>query len=304
MGKTMSPKTVLFCKSYGPDMLRACRLTRSIKRHNRDNLEFHLSAPEKDIREYQSHFAGLPVIFHTDEEIFAESEKVWGKLPTNFPKHLIQQLIKLEFSRLNLCDIYVWLDSDCYFIRPFQTSDFVHEDGNPYTVCHDGSVFLDYAKKYNKPKVAEHFYAHTARFKAWFNREGKNIEFGWPPLNWSMKVLKHMEHEYLKPNKMTIYDLVVQRPGVMQLYGEYMMHCKQIPFHPKDPMFRCYHYPEMFAEDEDLGEDDYSLAEKGWMGIIRQSNWTNFANKPKKSIKERIRARLDRIKFQLQNLSS
>ena len=127
-------KLVFFCKSYDKDMLRARRMAESIHRFNKDSIPLYISVPARDLSDFKKCLIDFPVHFFTDESILEISLQSNGKLPWLFPPHLIQQLLKLEFWRTGVCENYAWIDSDSYFIRPFETADFFWDDQTPYLI--------------------------------------------------------------------------------------------------------------------------------------------------------------------------
>ena len=56
-------------------------------------------------------------------------------------------MVKSEFWRLGLCQNYLVIDSDSWFIRPFGRDDFLYEGDQPYTVINEGSHMLQHAAR-------------------------------------------------------------------------------------------------------------------------------------------------------------
>lgn len=276
----MMEKVAIFCKSYDKDMLRARRMAESVQRFNMDSIPLHLCVPRKDLSVFHECFSGIPCRFFCDEDVFAETAHRYGALPGLFPPHLMQQLIKLEFWRMGCCENYVWLDSDCYFIRPFFFSDFFADGEIPYTIMHDNTELLSFARRMGRKKIIDDFIAMTRRMQEAFGRSGDVVDFGYPPLVWSAKVLQSLD-DCLRQRGKTIYDLLTRYPCEMQLYGEYLLYDKSIPVIPREPMFKVYHYAEQFYEDQEKGEYEYSLAQR-YLGVVMQSNWARLPGKKKR----------------------
>ncbi len=276
-------KLILFCKSYDKDLYRARRMAESIQRFNSDNIPLYLSVPSKDLANFKKTFDDIPCCFITDETILEKSFQAYGKIPELYPNHLIQQLIKLEFWRMGLCKNYVWLDSDSYFIKPFKIDDFFYDQETPHTICHESKDLRRFSTRHNK-KIIEDFEKMAKKIKGLFHRSGPNYDFGYPPIIWSCRVLKSLYEDYAKPNNISIYEVLYRYPCEMQLYGEYLLHSKLIPFIPIEPIFKVFHYAEQFFESQILGESEFSLS-KNYFGIIMQSNWTTIKEKKKTSIR-------------------
>ena len=48
------------------------------------------------------------------------------------PGWITQQIVKSSLWRLNICENYILIDSDSYFIRSFKINDFMYNDNIPY----------------------------------------------------------------------------------------------------------------------------------------------------------------------------
>ena len=297
-------KLVLFCKSYDKDMLRARRMVESVERFNLDNIPLYISIPPKDLGAFQRCLKGLPCIILADSDILSKSVAVFGNLPDLYPHHLIQQLIKLEFWRLGVCRNYVWIDSDSYFIRPFEVKDFMVDDHTPFTIQHEYNAEDERRRMHDLPgkvrnKRIDNTVSMIEKFKGLFGSRSHSDLFGSPPIIWSCAVLESLYAEYLLPNKKSIFQLLYEYPCEIQLYGEYIHHCKVIPIHPKAEMFKTYHYLDEFIKSQIKGEYEYQLSKK-YYGVCIQSNWTTM--KAKKGPMDRLKKHLDECKITLGRL--
>ena len=270
---------IILCKSYKKDMFRAKRMADSISRFNSDNILLYICVPSEDLNGFSELLKGVSCKILTDEDVLEKTYQIYGQMPKLFPKHLNQQMIKMEFWRLGLCKNYVWIDSDNYFIKPFNKRTFLSDKGDPYTIRHNSEELRLYSKKYNL-KIIKKFEKMAAHVSSLFNRSGVLYNFGYSPLIWSCKVLESFYSDYLKPFDKTIYEILYKYPCEMHLYGEYLHFSNIIPILPVEPFFKVYHYSEMFYESEMMGESDASLAEK-YYGIVMQSNWTNIKESKK-----------------------
>lgn len=268
-------KVVLFCKSYEKDVLRARRLAESVHRFNADNIPLYMSVPASDLNMFKQCFDTISCQFITDEEMLAKSTQVHGPLPHRFPSELLQQLIKLEFWRMGSCENYVWIDSDSYFIRTFTVNNFFHDETIPYTVQHDFKDLFDFARRTGNRKIIDDFEQLATKFQKLFNRTGPLYNFGCSPLIWSCKVLESLYEDYLRPNRITIFDLLQEYHCEMQLYGEYLLFSNIMPIIPIDPLFKIYHYVDQFLEGQMKGESDFFLS-KQYLGVVMQSNWAKL----------------------------
>ena len=254
----------------------------SVHRFNKDGLPLYISIPEQDLPLFEKELKGIPCHFITDATILSLTEKAHGSMPDLFPSHLLQQLIKLEFWRLKKCDNYLWIDSDAYFLRPFQADDFFDPQGRLMTIVHHAEELRLFSKKFN-PQIAENLDKLLLKFAGLFGSNPDNHYFGDPPLLWSCKVLESLNNDYLQTEDKTIYQLLYDYPCEMQLYGEYLLFSKVIDFIPLAPIFKVFHYAEQFCESQRMGESEHSLAEN-YFGVLMQSNWTDPQKKKKNDL--------------------
>ena len=278
-------------------------MVQSISLFNEDAIPLYLSVPLTDKEAFLEALQPFPCHILTDEEILAQSCKEYGPLPRVFPCHLLQQLVKLEFWRMNYCENYIWLDSDSYFIKSFRREDFFPHGTIPYTIQHQGEELLGFAKRANRAKIEKDLRAMTGRIQKAFGREGEFFDFGYAPLIWSSAVLRSLSNDFLLPRQKSIYELLMEYPCEMQLYGEYLLVSKKIPLVPMAPLFKCYHYAEQFYEDQEQGVSEHGLAQQ-YFGVVMQSNWARVPREKKndlvrfkKFVKSLIQATERKLRF-------
>ncbi len=274
-------KLVVFCKSYSKDLRRAKRMAQSVNRFNEDKIPLYMCVPYADLDLFQKHFQKIPCIWLTDEAVLKPCYKVHGQPPKLFPSHLMQQMVKLSFWRMNLCEHYLWIDSDAYFIKPFFFSDFFNEKGVPKLVMHKAKALKRYSQEYN-PKVSQDIDKIINDVQTFFGRKGEGFCYWETPLLWSSAVLESLD-DYLAKKQMTIFELLYKYPCEMQLYGEYLISSGKYEIVPSEPFFKVFHYLEQFCESQQNGEGEYSLAEH-FMGIVIQSNWAGQKTKKKNDL--------------------
>ena len=252
---------VLYCKSYAPDVNRVKNLLESIDKHNKDNIPFYISVPSSDIKLFQDILGNFPNIIE-DESIHTNTQGWVG-----------QQIVKSQFWKLNLCENYLCLDSDTYFIKNFYKSDFLYEDSTPYTICHEDKELMEWALRSNLGfDIQKSFQEDRDKVMNLFNRKGAYYDFGPSPVIWNCKVWESLFENYMKPNNISYEQLIQFSPSEFTWYGEWILVSKIIPIYPKQPLCKVFHYGQQFQEAKLKGytEEDFS---KNYLGIIMQSNW-------------------------------
>lgn len=275
MAKNSAPSFFLFCKSYLGDLLRVQLLWDSIQKHNKDNIPFYVSVPQKDLIEFQEKITNSRgVIWITDEEIIRSNALSELNTYYKWDGRLSQQVVKSEFWRIFNKDkiSYLCLDSESIFIKDFYLNSFLSSEGQPYTIIHQNKELLQLAANKKINKVATNFNKVCEMLKMVFNRVGPNYDFGPTPVIWSSEVWRALEDNYLKPNEMNIWDAIKAHPSELQWYGEALLKFKPIPLLPLEPLFKIYHYDWQYYYSKSCNETTASLSEN-YLGYLRQSNW-------------------------------
>jgi hypothetical protein len=253
-------KLVLYCKSYDKDVHRAKNLLDSIIKFNEDKIPFYISVPAKDIELFESILGTEYYTLITDESIDLENSGWHG-----------QQIVKSQFWKLNLCENYVCVDSDCFFIKPFFINDFMFNETTPYTVCHEYKSFFEFLDK--QPlgfDPYQSFLQERLQIMELFGRTGAVYDFGPGPTIWSCAVWKDLFENYIYANNLTFADLIRSNGSEFTWYGEWLLRSQTIRLIPKGPLFKNYHYPHQFEYDKHYGYDIQKIA-KLYLGIGMQS---------------------------------
>jgi hypothetical protein len=285
---------VLFCKSYRDDVLRAKQLIRSVERFNSEGLPLFVSVPSSDLELFREHCAGLTCNFLSDDEVVAANPALDDIKIADLPGGLAQQVVKSEYWRLGHARNYVCLDSDCYFLRRFTSSDFLAPDGVPYTVMHESKELLHFAKVAGLAKIERDRSHECEDIMGLFGRTGRCWDFGPTPVVWSAQVWRDLDDNYLKPKGQNLVDAIRRHPGELRWYGEALLAYGGIPLWPVEPFFRCYHYEEQYYFWRRAGETDDQLA-KLYLGVVMQSNWDKDLDLVKRFRFSKLRKRIRRM---------
>jgi hypothetical protein len=285
----------LFCKSYSTDLNRAHRLLTSIERFNSESLPVFISAPTEEVKLFKDHLKNLNVIILTDEEIISCNKKINKTDFSNLPGNISQQIVKSEFWRLNLCENYICLDSDAYFIKNFKKSDFISPDGVPYTVIDQCQDLLLSALKSNKHRVINDYRSSAKAVAEKFGRSGPDYSYGPMPI-WSTKVWESLDKNYISPRNKSFLDLILEQPHELRWYGEALLAYHAIPIIPIQPQFRTYHYYWQLKDDKNRKITEEKL-KNIFLGIVHQSAWERELDWPFENgtLPSRISRRLKKL---------
>ena len=263
---------VLYCKSYRKDFLRLKHLLQSISQYNSDRIPFYISTPQADHDLLVQLIGSEGYQWVSDESIIRANTNVPAGIEKDKSGSLTQQIIKSEFWRLELCENYVCLDSDCLFIKNFYRSDFLADDGNPYTVIYQNKEYFQLAVDRGFAKAPLQLIAEGDRVKRLFGRLGPNYYCPCPPFIWSAKVWNSLDEGYLKPKGLTFWDICTPEHPETLLYLEALLNFKAIPLHPVEQLFRIYYYDWHFFLLRRNGETLDKL-KQNYLGVIYQSSW-------------------------------
>jgi len=263
---------VLYCKSYRRDFLRLKRLLESIQKYNVNQIPFYISTPSEDKALLIQEIGKEGYIWVADEDIVTCNHKADFAKYQAMPSGLSQQIIKSEFWRLGLSQNYLCLDSDSLFIRKFYKTDFLANDGVPFTVLHQNKEFFQLATDRGHEKFGRDLKIEAERVKKIFDREGPNFYCAPAPFIWSAKVWQSLDFEYLQPKGISLWDFISHELPETLIYGEALLKYRAIPLISIEPLFRTYHYDWQYFLMKRLGETRAKVAQN-YLGIIYQSNW-------------------------------
>lgn len=263
---------VIYCKSYKTDIKRVVRLAQSISEFNTDNISFFVSVPKSDLPIFKEYLNKTNTELITDDEIILASPRINHQQISQLAGNISQQIIKSEFWRLGISTTYLCIDSDAFFIRPFQTTEFLTLDGTPYTMIDEGGDLLANALISKKPKIIQDFQIEAQLVQGLFDRIGRMYSFGPFPLVWHRAVWESLDTQYLQPRGMNFADAIQMAPIESRWYGEALLKYKAVPLMPCQPFFKVYHYAWQLDQDLRSNIGPAQLAQL-YSGVIYQSAW-------------------------------
>lgn len=251
---------VLFCKTYRGDYVRFKMLKRSIDQYNVEKIPLYVVCPKADLDMFVA-LRGRDVDYEyvvlTDEEVLGmeeEHEQNWYS----------QQAIKMAFHRMKICNFYLSLDSDSYFISPFGISDFMYDDGTPYLVMHENKDFRVFCNTVDEGNV----FASARKIKEFFGRTGRDYQFLTTPCVFSSEVFARLESEVD-----SFENLIDIAPLEAFWHGEYLLKLGTMNFKPCEPFFKCFNYDVEYDAIRRTGADVEDFNNAGYLGMVMQKGW-------------------------------
>ena len=271
---------VLYCKSYRTDLNRVRRLAESIQKFNTEDIPFFVSTPDADNKLFRQYMAGTSANLITDESIIAANSAINIEEFINLPGNIGQQIVKSEFWRTNQSHSYLCLDSDCFFIKPFSSRDFITEDGTPYTIMDEGHDLMHSCLSDRKIQILENFHRESKSVQMYLGRDGKHYNFGPNCPVWDRRVWQSLDEHFLRPQNISFLDIILLSPNEQRWYGEALLKYKAIDLYPSQPFFKMYHYAWQRRQDIRSGISLQQLASI-YSGVSYQSAWERQMDWPK-----------------------
>ena len=271
----MNYKLAIYIKTFERDISRVGKLMDSIQRFNRDNIPVFISCSQIDRVRLEKELSEIEEWnYIPDEEIFEPTYRWSGW------EH--QMLVKMEAHKVIPADNILILDSDSFFIKDFYVDDFIAYDNIPYTIIHENKQVAEYETFLKNGKYSETGYAKAVRaYRDLFGFKSNRIyDYGPNPHLWNIGVMKSFYENYLQYNDLSLEEFcskVKQQYNIhfreTLTYGEYLMGTKAMPIIPSGPLFKVYHWKELYDFELKNNMVEYDKIKDNYLGVVLQSNW-------------------------------
>ncbi|MEM9694913.1 MAG: DUF6492 family protein [Myxococcota bacterium] len=273
------PKPVpllLFVKTYRKDIALFARLLRSIERHNVDDLPLVVSVNDRDLGLFRTTFPGRVVV--PDSVVFASRcRRPWT----------YQQIIKSSVWRVGICENYLCLDSDSFFVRDFRRSDFIRDSlpltpiyNNEDTWRSQGRTQLDDKGLKETQNLVDEARKTRDAIRRFVGTEEAELAFAPPPYLWRCETWHAFcrEYELLSPDDYDRLYIDFPRrwgasPAETWFYSEYYNLRRPYPLVEVPAYFEMFHTEKDAADCRATGWTLDSLREY-FLGITVQGNWS------------------------------
>ncbi len=238
-------KLILFVKTHKPDFIRVQKLLESIDAFNRDQIPVYLSVNDDDFKFFKRNISGNCSILKDSDIVKCKPKDGWRR----------QAIVKPQVYKLGICENYLCVDSDAFFIRPFGMEDFLYNDDTPYTIMHEHKSFMDMLEIIGFDSQTIFHVKALEAIRKRFGTHGKNWDYGPNPHLWSCKVWKHFMEEYLAPKGYSFESFYNEMeetalPHEAAIYGEYLLKTRLIDILPVEGFFKVFHYEKQFQLEE------------------------------------------------------
>lgn len=234
---------VFMLKTYKEDYAYYKRLIDTFLKYNVDHIRLYVVVPEKDMQLFQV----------AEEEIIVIKEE---SLPVAYFKkkyngfaqgYLNQQIVKLSFWELGLCENYFCIDVDCYFIKNFYRKDFIYRGDTPYTIFYDDRELLAKPFYYKVTGKNREKYNRIIANELQVDKEGLKSCHGFAIL--SSRVLENFKTEFLDKKGWDYRNIIAKAPLEFTWYNYWLLKNRKINVYGIAPLMKCYHTKEQLLSD-------------------------------------------------------
>ena len=254
-------------KTFVDDLKFAERLIPSFNKYNSDNIPLFIVVPETDIEVFQQFLNSNIEIL--SEELFKDkltSDSIFGLKPG----YINQEIIKLAFWELNLCENYFCLDSDGEFIRDFFLTDFMFNDTTPYSILFEDNelkVEPEYYKSYWVPREEK-----IRKIQELVGLTDKRMLTCHGMAILSSKVLASFKSDFMDNKNLSYVDVIKLSPYEFSWYNMWLQKSKAIPIEIREPLFKMFHHENQLKDYLRRLVAIQDIA-RGYIGITINSNW-------------------------------
>jgi hypothetical protein len=263
------PETLaILLKSYAGDFGYAARLVKSFNEFNREDLSLYVVVPSSDLEAFANLASRTVTVL--DEALFAEhltSVDINGYRAG----YINQEIVKLAFWELGLCENYFLVDSDAVFLRPFGVSDFMYDRETPFTILSEDAelqVEPEYYEKYwEERKHMIMRIPETIGFepRLFITCHGHAI--------FSAKVLRSFKQDFLQARGWGYLDAIREVPFEFSWYNMWIQARQTIPIHMREPIVKTYHNSDQHLEHVLKRVTPSDLA-RGYVAVVVNSNYS------------------------------
>lgn len=257
----------ILLKSYKKDLHLAERLIASFNENNPENLQLFIVVPQQDLKLFESFAsATISVLSESSLSQYLVQHEVAGIRPG----YINQEIVKLAFWELRLCDNYFCVDSDAVFIRPLSRDDFMHDAITPYTVLVEDNELK------SEPKYFEEHWkgreVHLRKIQELVGLNDRRILTCHGHQVFSSQILSSLKQDFMEPRGWSYAQLLEQAPYEFSWYNMWLQKTRLIPIQIREPLVKTFHHQGHHLESAMRGVTLADLA-RGYLAIVVNSNF-------------------------------
>lgn len=258
-------KFCFFLKTYAGDQVYLERLVGSFHKYNKQKIPMIMACPSSDINLFQKYQCDLIKLIPEESictEVFIEDSIYTAG-------YLNQEIYKLAFWEINICENYMCLDSDALFLREFKIDEFMCDEDTPYTqLIEDKELEIDpfYSAIWKPRRECIRKIEDAIEFHPKYLKTCHGFQI------FSCKALKSLKEEFMIPRGYSYKDLIEISPYEFSWYNLWVQKSHCIPVVQIEPLFRCVHLSQQHIL-ENLRGETLELISRAYIGVIVNSNF-------------------------------
>lgn len=261
--------------SYSKDF-ECCRLlVRSTRKYVDSNIKHYLIVPKRDYELFKELSSEQVIILFQDDFMPAWMHSLfftssWWFSWKTFPVRgwIRQQIVKLSAAHACKEDYLLFMDSDCFFLKPFEAEKLLDEQGR-------APLFREEIREID-------------RYRAWYQGAQNilgieqpvayNINYVGPFIIWSRDRLQGLLERIEQVNRRSWQEVICRQVEFSEytLYGAYVEYlCPENSSHYFDSTIRTLNYwPETPASLEELDKLKQSFSKEHYGGMVSAKSHT------------------------------
>ena len=265
----MRHKLAFLLKTFEGDLHYVERLIPSYQKYNTDLIPMYIVVPEKDFDLF-SKFKCKDIQIIAEESVtdcLVNDNSVFGVRPG----YINQEIIKLAFWEMDLCDNYLCIDSDVEFLRDFYFSDFMSDVNIPFTILIEDNDLVTDPEFYKEHWIEREKLIQI--IKKELGVEDRRTLTCHGMSIFSAKVLKTFKEKYLIPRGYTYVDALKKSPYEFSWYNFWLQKDKTIPILFREPLFKVIYSKNQHLDYIRRGVTLSDIS-RGYLGIVMNSNYS------------------------------
>ena len=258
----------MLCKSYAGDVEYAERMIKSFHEFNTEGMTLFVVVPETDV-ELFGRFSNSTVEVLSEDRL--SEHLVDREVHGIRPGYINQEIIKLAFWELKLCENYFCVDSDAEFIRPFSVGDFMFDSSTPFSVLVQDLELAVEPEYYNQYWLSRE--SELRNIAEILGLDTRVVLTCHGHTVFSAMVLRSFVTEFLQPRSWTYADALDFSPYEFTWYNLWLQKSRVIEIHPREPWIKVFHNQGQHMEYILRGITIKDIA-RGYLGVVVNSNYS------------------------------
>jgi hypothetical protein len=264
----------ILLKSYDKDFDLAERLIASFNENNPESLHLFVVVPQQDVSLFEQ--LSSTTISVLSESLMSEY-LVEHEVAGIRPGYINQEIVKLAFWELGLCENYFCVDSDAVFIRPLSRDDFMYDETTPYTVLVEDNELKSEPKYYEQHWKGRE--PQLRRIQELVGLKDRRILTCHGHQVFSSKALQSLKYDFMQPREWSYKHVLEASPYEFSWYNFWVQKSGIIPIMVREPLVKTVHN-ELQLLSLSLQGIQVEDLQRAYIGVVLNSNFSTNPRRP------------------------